>query len=352
MALEVTTEFPVGELLLDPDNPRLPDYVDKRNQNELLSFLARSAALDELINAIGSNGYFASEPLIGVRQENGDIIIVEGNRRLSALKLLNGENIADAPAKVSRALELATTRPRSVPVSVYTDKADILNYLGNKHIAGVKPWGALAKARYAKQLLALQPGDDPDENIRLVARAIGSRRDFIVRATKALEAYEVSEQTEFFNLDGVDESTVKFSVLSTALDYEGIQSFVFAAQENEHDAREINQDNLKLLFSWLFQKDRQGRTRLGESRNIGMLSRVLASERSRKAFIEGTPLAQAYRLTDGVSIEFDSLATQVLSGLREANSLVADVDSTPDRGETAVSIFKQARQLKRYFDED
>lgn len=346
MAFEKNSHEPVDELKLDPENPRLPSYVDTSDPESVFRFLALSSSIDELINAIGSNGYFDSEPLIGVRQKDGTIVIVEGNRRLTALKLLQGETFEGCPNRIVQAVKDAEIRPEKVAVSIYNDKADVLNYLGNKHIAGVKPWGALAKARYAKQLFDAQHKGDQVETTREVAKAIGSRRDFIARSLKALSAYEMAEGSDFFGLKDVDESTVKFSLLGTALDYEGVQEFVYDDIEKPIEERVIDKENLKLLFSWLFEKQKDGTTRIAESRSISTLSKVLQSENSLKAFLHGVPLDQAFRMSEAVADEYDSLAVQIQARLKEANGLVSEVDVTEDRMATASAIFKQARTLR------
>ena len=57
-----------------------------------------------------------------------------------------------------------------VPVKVYATRAEVVPYLGVRHIAGVKPWKAMAKAKYVSSLI--------EEGLSLaqVARRIGSGR--------------------------------------------------------------------------------------------------------------------------------------------------------------------------------
>ncbi|QNM82402.1 ParB N-terminal domain-containing protein [Sphingomonas sabuli] len=318
----------------------------------MLRYLALTSSIDEIVSAIGSNGYFESEPLIGVATAEGRITIIEGNRRLTALKLLLGERFDDMPARIAQAVERAAHRPAIVPVAIYDARADVLNYLGNKHIAGVKPWGALAKARYARQLFEVANGADFNERARAVARTIGSRTDFITRALKAHDAYEVAAHHEFFDLPDVDEESVKFSLLSTALDYDGIQNFVYDNPDDPVDQRVINQDRLRELFSWMFVKHEQGRTRLGESRNLVQLSRVVSNPDALEKFRRGMDLDQAYRFTDGIDEEFDSIIVSVQSSLRTANSIVAEVHYSEPRAATVTSIERQARNLKTAFDEN
>jgi len=342
----------VSDLLLDPHNPRLPSYVNRDDEQQIFEFLAKSSSIDELVSAIGTNNYFVSEPLIGVM--NGQkAVIVEGNRRLTALKILAGEVFEGIPNKLLSIVEEASYRPEIVPVALYDSRDNVLTYLGNKHIAGVKPWGALAKARYVKQLFENFGGDgDYQARVRKVARSIGSRADFIARSLKALEAYEFAEDRAFFQLEGVDEASVKFSLLSTALDYEGIQDFVYEDADVPFDQRKIIHDNLKKIFSWLFEKGADNKTRLGESRNLSKLTQVVSSTQALNSFERGLTLDQAYKTTDGIDIEYDKLATSVLSSLRDANSIVADVQVTNDRRQDAESIVKQAKQLSNHFKDD
>jgi len=341
----------VDDLRLDPDNPRLPTHVN-RDEADMLRFLAESSSIEELISAIGSNGYFGAEPLIGIQDANGGrTIIVEGNRRLTALKLLNRVTYEGIPKKVLDAVNSAKERPTSVNVALYETRSDILNCLGNKHIAGVKPWGALAKARYAKQLLDTTPMEDEiGERVRAVAQSIGSRSDFISRSIKAYEAYQYAEKRGFFGLQTVNEETVKFSLLGTALDYDGIQQFVYDDVDIDFDSRTFKEAHLKELFSWMFEKTDKGKTRLGESRNLKELSKVVASEEGLRLFRTGVSLDQAFRLTDGIEQDYDSLSSTIYESLREANSIVADVKRSDQRFDMARSIVKQSIQLRNAFD--
>ena len=107
------------------------------------------------MESIAERGYFSEEPLVGVPSgqttEDGEEIftIVEGNRRLAALRLLLFEEdrkLVDAknvPAVGITELD----RIREVPVKVYRTRKEVVPYLGVRHIVGVKPWDALAKAR-------------------------------------------------------------------------------------------------------------------------------------------------------------------------------------------------------------
>ena len=80
------TWLSVDQLCFDLKNPRL--FLDgDLNEPDLVRLLWKDFAVDELALSIAGNGYFEHEPLF-VALENDKHIVVEGNRRLAAIKLL------------------------------------------------------------------------------------------------------------------------------------------------------------------------------------------------------------------------------------------------------------------------
>jgi ParB-like chromosome segregation protein Spo0J len=100
-------EVPVAGLLLDPLNPRLPEELQGADQGTLLRYLFDETVLDELIRSLSENGYFQHEPLIAYRDEDLDgWVVLEGNRRLAALKILLRE-----PEATDQGLQPVLERP-------------------------------------------------------------------------------------------------------------------------------------------------------------------------------------------------------------------------------------------------
>jgi len=81
------SQLTVTTLLLDPYNPRIPDSGESVVQRDLLADLVHNDKVLELAKSIVENGYYPVEALIVVH-ENSKKYVVEGNRRLAALKLL------------------------------------------------------------------------------------------------------------------------------------------------------------------------------------------------------------------------------------------------------------------------
>lgn len=87
-------------LFLDPQNPRIPPATKPFSQPDLLTELALHDDVYELAKNIAANGFFPNEPLVAIKESYG-LVIVEGNRRLAACKLLLQPELAP-PSLISR----------------------------------------------------------------------------------------------------------------------------------------------------------------------------------------------------------------------------------------------------------
>jgi hypothetical protein len=76
-----------GGLFLDPRNPRIPPSSKPLSETELIGELVLHDDVYDLAKNIAANGFFPSEPLVAIKEEHR-LIVVEGNRRLAACKLL------------------------------------------------------------------------------------------------------------------------------------------------------------------------------------------------------------------------------------------------------------------------
>jgi len=77
----------VANLKLDPQNPRIPPAERPFSQRELIRELVEHDNVYGLAQSIVNHGFFPTEPLVAV-DEDGDKVVIEGNRRLAALKIL------------------------------------------------------------------------------------------------------------------------------------------------------------------------------------------------------------------------------------------------------------------------
>jgi hypothetical protein len=88
VAAEWTTKrASVASLYLDPKNPRLGRETLAQAPREIIQYLFEHDKALEVAESIATRGFFPNEPLLAVNEGNR-LIVVEGNRRLAALKAL------------------------------------------------------------------------------------------------------------------------------------------------------------------------------------------------------------------------------------------------------------------------
>jgi hypothetical protein len=345
---------PLKHLHLDPDNPRLPSDA-KRGDKEILNFIATTTAVEDLANAIATNNFFPGEPLVAVPHatKSDEFIVVEGNRRLTALRLLQDPDAIDEPsARLKEIVANAAFKPTSIPVVVRNTRKEVLPYLGFRHITGVTAWEPLAKARYMKQLFDVltDKSSNIDERYKQVAQAIGTRATNVRRNLDALAAYRLMEKSDFYDVPDLSEDTIKFGTLYTALSDEKIAAFVGASKPSSDDndpdytpthpivhPAKLDKQAVKDLTQWLFLK-KDGETVVGDSRNLRTLAQVVSSPVAVKALRDGSKLDYAFRLTKGYSQDFIGLLYQAEAIIRQAAGVVATVDFDS-------SALKLAREL-------
>ena len=82
-----TRRLSVASLHLDAKNPRLGRETSARAPREIIQYLFDHDKALEVAESITHRGYFPNEPLLAI-EESGRYVVVEGNRRLAALKAL------------------------------------------------------------------------------------------------------------------------------------------------------------------------------------------------------------------------------------------------------------------------
>ena len=211
-----TDEFEdVERLKLDLRNPRAPDE-QFASEDEILEYLLDFVDLDELIQSILSSGWLDYEPLIVLDHDN---IVLEGNRRLAALRMLrDGElrrrlkvNLDHEPS--------ASALPRTVRIRRVRSRSDARDYIGFKHINGAFKWDALAKAKYAAAWF--HDGYD----IKQISRRLGDRHNTVVRLVNGWSVLHQS-LSQGFDLKKTTKRGFAFSHLYTGLARPNVRRFL------------------------------------------------------------------------------------------------------------------------------
>ena len=351
--------IPIKQLLLDTENPRLPGFVEHEEQ-QILEYLARATSIEELMQAIGENGFFPGEPLIACPNSTDEnkYTVIEGNRRLTALRLLQNPSLVPSTVPRHRAIDemasRASYKPSTVPVVIFENREEVVVYLGHRHITGVKSWSSLSKARYLKQLFDSYSDSQVPNNERYkkVARMIGSRSDYVRRVLSALAIFEKIEEHHYFDIPDLDETNLRFSVFYTAFNHGEIREFIDSPDDPISNTEGINIDHLRELTEWICKKPQGGSTILVNPDNLKKLSEVVSSSHALEELRGGATLAVAYHRTDGLNKEFTQLLHETKFNLQSANAIRAEVSLTEtEHGITEVNdaieaISKQIRTLR------
>ena len=355
MASPKNSEKNLENLLFDPKNPRLPRNVDGRDRDEVLDYMIRSANVTDLMQSISESGFYTEEPLLVVPKEKGsdDYYVVEGNRRLAAVMLLNDPDLAKAKKKaISRISEEAKNKPRVIPVLQYDidDRAAIYDYLGYRHITGVQEWKPLAKAQYINELYTTHYDDTIDEPekvvIQKIAKLVGSstRPDYVARLLTGLKLHDYVDDQAYEELTG---STIEFSLITTALSYKSICEFIGISSGADYSLRGLKEEESKELFLWMFEQGPDLNTRVSDSRNIKQLAKVVANDVALSKFRDKNSLSVSYAYTGAPDENFYSTLVTIRQQLEAANSqYVALKDPSSDLLDILGDIRKLATGLR------
>lgn len=156
----------VNRLKLDLKNFRTVPQPDEHSA--LKSFITiKTDKFWALVSSLLDDGYIPTENIIVLRNEEGRLIVKEGNRRVGALKLILGkipQRDLNVPANIAKRIsEISYTWKREngkVPCSIYdmVDIAKVEKIVSRTHAkaeaAGRDPWNSVARARYNRDMLS------------------------------------------------------------------------------------------------------------------------------------------------------------------------------------------------------
>ena len=356
-------EIPFNDLKLDLFNPRLPKSKQGIDEGEVIKFMLLESATLELMMAIGENDFFAGEQLLVVpdEEDKGKYIVIEGNRRLTAVKLLSNPELSIVKKEaIKKICAEAEFKPTNIPCLIFNEKQEILKYLGFRHITGIKSWRLLEKARYLLELRETDFKGIPFlQACRDIAKSIGSSSSYIRRLLTGVELYKIVEDENFYSIDNLNDTRFHLNYFTDGLNKEHIRQFLGVDFNNEEPLKNLEKDNLKEITHWWFEKT-EGKSRvLGDSNSLKILDAVISNPIALSAFREGATIDYAYELTDDLEILFRKEVEKSLMAIEQADiysnkiksfysSLYDDLKSIND----ITKKIKNYQQQKEREDED
>lgn len=314
-------ERKIKDLHFDRANPRLAEYgiTPKTPEDEILTTLWQIMDVAELVQSIAASGFFKHEPLMVVRENNQDVV-VEGNRRLAAVKVLLNYDLAKKNNwDVPRISHAAAEQLKSLPVIVSTRK-EMWRFLGFKHVNGPAKWSSFAKATYIAEVHRGYKVPLAD-----IAEQIGDRHHTVQRLYRGLMVLDQAEKLKVFNREDRYNTKFAFSHLYTGLDYEGIADYLKIKDKDEETDKPIPVSHKKQLgevLRWMYGSKRQKRPPVIQSQNphLRYLDAALKSTEAVAALRDGADILAAYELSRAPEVVFEEALLRAKRELQRAQA--------------------------------
>lgn len=316
----------VDQLMLDPQNPRLGrgNTGDNTKQSKIME-LMKDWTLDELAISFLESGFWPQEALIVVKEllyGKTALVVVEGNRRLAALKFL--KDAAEGRSVDRKWQEIVNDKnpPRAlfarVPYIEVSSRKDVEAFLGFRHVTGIKEWKPAEKAEYIAKLI-----EGSNLTYKEVMRKIGSKTP-VVRQNYI--SYRLLLQMENQNGISVQHVEDKFSVLFLSLRTEGVQRYLnIDVQAEPSKAKtpvpKAHLKNLANFALWLFGTEERDPV-VRDSRQVDQFGRILESQKAVE-YLERTPKPSfdiAFQLAGGDEPEVVRLIDEAADNIEAALS--------------------------------
>lgn len=312
-------------LSFDYQNPRIAEFnvTSKTPEQEIVKILWNVMGVEEIVLSIKASGFFEHEPLIAV-VEDGKNIVIEGNRRLAALKCLLNPSFSDFIG-INKNLLFVSQEVKDtlnkIPVIFVNDRKEAWKFIGFKHINGPAKWGSYAKAQYISQIK-----NEYHISLEEIASQIGDTHRTVQKLYQGLQVIEQAEQLGKFDRTDITASRLYFSHLYTGLTYDGFKDFLGikdVSEEEDNPVPVAKVDNLEQILTWLFGSRRKQVDAVIQSQNpdLRRLEAVIKNKEATYALRDGVSLIQAYEISQPKNETFEQSLLEAKRALQKAQSV-------------------------------
>jgi hypothetical protein len=340
------TRIRYDQLLLDPENPRLPEELHGRPQPEILGYLYANAGLDELARSYINNSFFQHEHLI-IAPDEGGYVVLEGNRRLAALKILLEDDDAQE-AELAFALDEQLNEDDrealfDLPVFIVDSREEVRKYLGFRHIGGIKTWSAEAKARYLADEVEI--AKDLDNPFLDVARRVGSNVQGVRHAYIAISTLRYARDEFGIKVSVIQRS--RFGVWVRAMNSPELRNYIGLGDPRSFDEvaaslSGLDRDNLAEVLGDLVPTRGRQKPLVADSRDVTVYAQALHNEQAHIALRDYEDFELARQIVEEAGLE------ERLVSLRQALELTMTEVTRARNLES--SVVEAARDLAQVAD--
>lgn len=272
--------IPIDRLYLDPNNPRFPDRRTKVKGRRIVQEDVQAKAYEritsygirELANSILRNGFLPLDRIVvaEIPENPGSYVVVEGNRRLAALRTVreqihSGEVEADDLSE-----EYLTTLDESIAeidCLVYTGSDTDIAWIlqGIRHLSGIRDWSPAQKAE-----LVVKEIDEGGLKYRAVGEMLGMTAQQVGKYYRAFKALEQMRNHPDFG-DRYDKSL--FTLFDEAYSKIALRTWL---GWDDSRAEFTNEDQLRLFYSWITpDPDHHNQRRIHDPRQMRILNKLV-----------------------------------------------------------------------------
>jgi hypothetical protein len=276
-----------SDLLLDPNNPRFSELGEALNvvpesrfaepkiqQATFETMKDQAFDVAELRDTIKTIGFLPMDrivvrPWIGTAPDGKQLfVVIEGNRRVTALKWLLALHDAGKETFDEEKLQNLSRLECLVLDAKLAPEASNLILPGLRHVSGIKEWGPYQKA---KAVHALRKGGmSPQEAAQSLGLATRAANSFY-KCFLALEQMKADEEFGEFAEPNM------FSYFVEVQRRPNVRNWLAWSDENE---KFLNEDKLKEFYSWIVPTGDEGANppKLPEAKSVRDLAEIISNE--------------------------------------------------------------------------
>ena len=347
METKKTEMMGVSDLAFDFENPRLVEFDLSENASEedVIQILWEAMDVREVMMSIAASGFFPHEPLI-VAQEKEKNVVIEGNRRLAAVKILLNPAVAESYAKNIPIIAVEAKRALAELPTVVGSREENWRYLGFKHVNGPAKWSSYAKSQYIADV-------HRNFNIELddIAKQIGDTHKTVQRLYRGLMVIEQAERLRVFSREDRWRNHFSFSHVYTGLDYPGISDFIGLQPETEEQQEPVpieKKQELRELCLWMYGSKKEQTPPVIQTQNphLRQLDAVVANREALATLRSGNSLELAFEASRPTSNVFEESLLAAKRSLEKARALLTDgYDGSEELLRTAGTVANLADDL-------
>lgn len=338
-----------SQLFFDYSNPRMVEYGfnETTTEEEIVNTFWSEMAVEELVMSILAHGFFQHEPLYVV-QEREKKIVVEGNRRLAAIRsiltpeVIDNNKMGKYISKITPSIvDVLNTH---IPVLQLESREDAWRYIGFKHVNGAAKWGSYAKAQYIATVK-----DTYGKSLSEIAEQIGDANNMVKKLYQGLLILNQANDQTDFKKDDTYAKRIYFSHLYTAINYENFRTYLGldADFEGENPVSEINLKKLEQVMFWLYGSSSRKIVPIIESQNpdLRRLIEVLGSKEATEYLKINNDLRIAFDVCRGGNTVMYEALIKAKIALEKVGSKIGEYDGALEPLRLSAEIAKVADDI-------